>query len=79
MGPNSMKRRGCEKKHFWIESFPAVNRELTDGNKVQLQWNKNENKLHLSNTESQKDLGGKGHRANSKPRSRSSWPSPVEL
>lgn len=64
---------------FLDRIFSTINCKLTSLNKVQLQWNKNENKLYLSNTESQKDLGGKGHRTNSKAGSSSSRPYPVEF
>lgn len=64
--------------HFWREYFLPGNK-LTSRNKVQSQQNKNQNKLYLSNSETQKDLGGSRHSADCKGGSSSSWPDPVQL
>lgn len=53
--------------------------KLTNRNKVQSQQNKNENKLFLRNSKTQKDLGGSRHRANCKAGSSSSWPHTAPL
>lgn len=64
---------------FLERIFSFRKHKLSSRNKVQSQQNKNENKLYLSNSETQKDLGGSRHSANCKAGSSSSWPYPVEF